>query len=497
MPATPTRRAVLHGLAFGSVVATCFGGNWPGFRGPHHDGVSTDGKPPVHFGSDKHLLWKTAVPPGHSSPVITGESVFVTAARDQQLVTICLDRQTGKVRWESAVAVDAMEKTHRSNSRATSTPVTDGKSLFAYFSSFGLLAYDLDGRELWRKPLPMPKVSRNQGTGTSPMLAGGKLVLYVLLGQDSHVLALNPADGSEFWRTPIPNTNNAYSTPITWREGSRTLIGVSVDQRFAAFDLADGKPAWWVTGLGYEACATPVVAGDRVVISTAGVQGEAANMTPPPEFEEAVKLYGRGGTEFVHFDEIPNDVLFTDRKGSDGAGNTTLKQALKFSKVKDGDKLDRETWRRIRGEAIEFATGEVARAVLAVVRTGGSGDVTGSHVLWRDTKGIPEVPSPVVWQDRLYLIRNGSILSCRELETGRVIYEERISSPGGYYSSPLAVEGRLYLASDRGNIAVVKMGGKPEVLAQNKLGAPVFASPAVVDRALYFRSSGHLWAFGE
>jgi hypothetical protein len=80
------------------------------------------------------------------------------------------------VRWEQTVLVDALEKTHKINSRATSTPVTDGKSLFVYFSSFGLLAYDFTGRELWRKPLPLPITFRGQGTGTSPILADGKLM---------------------------------------------------------------------------------------------------------------------------------------------------------------------------------------------------------------------------------------------------------------------------------------------------------------------------------
>jgi outer membrane protein assembly factor BamB len=110
---------------------------------------------------------------------------------------------------------------------------------------------------------------------------------------------------------------------------------------------------------------------------------------------------------------------------------------------------------------------------------------------------VPEVPSPLVWQGRLYLIRSGSILVCRELETGKLIYEERIAPPNGYFASPVIANGCLFFASDRGNITVVKAGDLPEILAQNKLGASVFASPAIADNALYVRTAGHLWVFEE
>jgi outer membrane protein assembly factor BamB len=253
-----------------------------------------------------------------------------------------------------------------------------------------------------------------------------------------------------------------------------------------------------VPNLGHEACSTPIAVGDRVIISTAGIQGEAANITVPPGFDEAVKMYSRDGEPLISYDAIPNDLLFTDRKTSDGAGNMSLKRALTFgTSVKDGDKFDRPAWEKLREGLASFASGAEARAVVVCARTGGKKDVTGSSVMWRETKGVPEVPSPLVWQNRLYLIRSGSVLACRDLETGKLIYEERIGSPSGYYSSPVAANGFLYFASDRGTITVVKAGDSIEVLAQNKLGTPIFASPAIVGNALYVRTASQLWAFGE
>jgi outer membrane protein assembly factor BamB len=116
-------------------------------------------------------------------------------------------------------------------------------------------------------------------------------------------------------------------------------------------------------------------------------------------------------------------------------------------------------------------------------------------VAWKESKGVPEVPSPVVWRDRVYAIRSGGLLVCRELDSGKLIYEERIDSPGAYFASPVAADGRIYVASDQGEVTVIKAGDKMEVLAHNKLGDSIAASPAVADDTLYLRSAKKLWTF--
>jgi outer membrane protein assembly factor BamB len=168
-----------------------------------------------------------------------------------------------------------------------------------------------------------------------------------------------------------------------------------------------------------------------------------------------------------------------------------------FGEVKKGDKLNREKWETLRTGLTRFATGPINQTVVVSVRTGGKEDVTQSQVLWKETKGVQEVPSPLVWQGRLYLIRSGGILVCREVDTGKLIYENRIDSPGGYYSSPVMADGRIYFASDRGTVTVVKAGDVFEVLARNELEDPIIASPAIVGNTLYLRSSKGLWAFRE
>lgn len=474
------------------------GANWPAFRGPHGDGVAADEKAPTHFNGASNLLWKVEVLPGHSSPIIWNDRAFLTCEEDTRLTTLCFEAGSGRKLWDKSVTVEKLEPIHQANSHATSTPVTDGKAVFAYFGSFGLVGYDLQGKELWRKTLPIPKTFFDQGTGTSPILAGDKLLVFVQIGRESHLLAVSPTDGRELWRAPMPDYNNSYSTPVTWKEGNDGCVGMACARRFTAFRLGDGKETWWLDGLAYEACSTPVAAGDRLVVAVAGVQGEISNVTPPPTFDEILKKYDRDGDGLIAYSELPDDLLYTDRQTSDGRGNMPVKKALNmFGGVKEGDKLDRQKWDSIRATLMGFRSGPMNRTVVLAVRTGGKENVADSQVIWKETRGVPEIPSPLVWQNRVYLVRSGGLLVCRDLQTGKQLYEERLDAPGGYFASPVLADGRLYLASDRGTVTVVKAGDTLQVVAHNDLGDPIIASPAVADNRLYIRSAKRLWAFGD
>lgn len=474
------------------------GENWPGFRGLHCDGVAETDKAPLHFGVDSNALWKVEALRGHSSPVIWGDRLFLTGTKGNSCATTCFDRLSGKQLWEQTVSVDKLEPVHNLNSDATPTPVTDGKALYVYFGSFGLLAYDLDGKEIWRKPLPLPKTFMNQGTGTSPVLSDGKLLLFMQLGNDSHLLAVNPADGKEIWKAPMPKFNNSYSTPVVWTENGKSFAGLACGSRFSAYQLSDGTETWWVNDIGLQACSTPVVAGDKLLICAAGVQGEPSNITPPPTFDEVIKKYDKDGDGLIAVDELPKDLLYTDRHASQGAGDMTLRMALQFfAGAKKDSKLNREEWNAAREALAGFQNSEWNRPTVLAVRVGGKKDVTDSQVVWKETKGVPEVPSPLVLNGRIYLIRNGGILVCRDLTTGKLIYENRVDASGGYFASPILAGGKIYVASDRGTVTVIKPGDDFEVLAHNELHEPVLSSPVAVANTLYVRSARQLWAFSE
>ena len=133
---------------------------------------------------------------------------------------------------------------------------------------------------------------------------------------------------------------------------------------------------------------------------------------------------------------------------------------------------------------------------LLAIKPGGQGDVTGTHVVWRENRAIPEVPSPLVYENRVYYVRNGGILTCLDTATGRVVYRTRLGAPGPYFSSPIAAGGRLFVASGEGTLTVFAPGDELKVLARNNFGEAIFATPAVSsDGIIYVRTPSAVYAF--
>jgi outer membrane protein assembly factor BamB len=136
--------------------------------------------------------------------------------------------------------------------------------------------------------------------------------------------------------------------------------------------------------------------------------------------------------------------------------------------------------------------------VVLAIKPGGRGDVTDTHVLWSHEKGAPYVASPLFFDGRLYIAKDGGMLTVYEGATGNLLADkERLGVPGDYYSSPIAAGGRVYIASNSGVVLAIKPGDKPEVIAKSDLGESVSATPAVADNTLYVRTAGHLWAFRD
>ncbi len=472
---------------------------WPQFRGPNGSGVAEDASPPTHFGPSTNLLWKTALPPGHSSPCLWDERIFLTAfdRERKKLETLCLDRQTGKVVWRCAAPTEKIEHVHSISNPAASTPATDGRTVYVYFGSYGLIAYDFAGGVRWQKPLPIAITRFGHGSGTSPILAGDRLILDVHLDQESHVLALRCDDGETLWKSPKPLFNDGWSTPVIWREGNTELVGILNAGKFTAHDLTTGKERWWVHRAPNQICATPVIGAGVLYLTGTGVLGERDELIPPPPFDDLVPRYDRDRDGRISTDELPENLLIVDRKAAKGAGNMSLRESLLFGSDVKSQSYNREEWDKETREFREFARSDLMKSATFAVRSGGQEDVTDSRVVWTETKSIPEVPSPLLYRDRLYYVKNGGVLLCRDPANGRLIFEERLSASGGYYASPVAAAGRIYTASDRGVITVLSAGDQLQVLARADLQETIMATPAMANLALYVRSAGHLWAFGE
>src|SRR5687767_8709625 len=172
---------------------------WPRFRGPNGSGVSEADKPPTTFGPSSNRLWQTPVPPGHSSPSIWNDYIFITGVENNALVVMALRRRDGTLLWRQRAPSDTLEKVHSFSNPAASTPATDGQRVYTYFGSYGLLAHDFSGKEVWRKPLPAPPTQ--YGAATSPIVFDGRVILQ-LDGNDgrSELLAFDARTGDPVWR---------------------------------------------------------------------------------------------------------------------------------------------------------------------------------------------------------------------------------------------------------------------------------------------------------
>ena len=448
---------------------------WPQFRGPGGNAIATDGAPPLQFGPKTNVLWKTALPPGHSSPCIWGTNIFLTGYENGKLETLCLDRSDGRILWRRAAPAGKAERTHTIGSPAASTPCTDGRVLISYFGSFGLLAYDFDGTELWRQPLPAPMVEF--GTGTSPLLAGDLVILVSDGDEGSCLLAFNKRAGKRVWRTERPEFRRSFASPFVWRHDGDEELVVPGSIWLRSYDLKNGSERWSFTGTSRVANSTPCAGEGLLFASSWNIGGDPGDRITLEPYDQFAREHDTDHDGAFKKDEIPAGPL-RDR----------------FSQMdinKDGH-ITHEEWDIMRDM---FA--KAGNAVLAL-RAGGKGDITTSHLEWKSTRSLPYVCSPVFLGGRLYTVKNGGLASCYDAKSGRAIYQdERLDAGGDYYASLVAASGHVIAISQKGLATVIAAGGALKILAHNDLGEQVMATPAIVDGKLYIRTASQLFAFGN
>lgn len=463
---------------------------WPQFRGPDGLAVSHEAKRlPTAFGPKKNVVWKTAIPSGISSPCIWGEHIFITGhdEKAKKLETLCLNGKSGAIRWRRVAPAEKIESVYKVNSPASATPATDGKRVYVAFGSYGLLCYDFDGKELWRRPLPTPRTGF--GSATSPVVAGD-LVLLNGQGKDLHMLAVKSDTGATVWETETPPFPSDYPVPFLWKNGAATEVVVPGRGGLLAYNLADGKRRWWVPGLSPEAPSSPT-RGDGLLFVASHLPGGDPDLRMKlPDFEELLKLHDRNKDGKLSPKEAPPDLIIFSRGGKDGVGDIRLNNMFwLFDKNGDGA-IDRKEWQAMVETPFTNS--------LLAIRPGGLKDISKSHIAWQARRGVPEVPSPLYYCGHLYLVRNGAVLTCLSAKTGKEAYPRQRLRPGGlFYASPVAGDGKVYLASDAGVVIVLKAGPQFEVLAENDLGESIRATPAIANGRIHVRAGGHLYAFEE
>lgn len=471
--------------------------NWPQFRGPNASGVSEDARPPIHFGPGSNQLWKVSVPRGISSPVIWGNLLFLTAMEKSQLLTLAYDVRDGRELWRQVAPADKIEPCHEFSSPAASTPCTDGERVYVYFGSFGLLAYDFAGREAWRRPFE--RLPSEYGTATSPILAGGQLILQRDGDStNSQLIALAPTTGKTLWEAPRPLAGACYSTPMVWRHDGVEELMVQGKGRVAAYPMRGGEPTWWVRGWGFSAVTTPVAGDGLLFAGGSGMGDPSAPDDPLFDWKKLLADYDANKDGQIALTEVPKTLIWHIRKEIPitvpGNGFPLHNMMAFFVDTDKNGIVTKAEW----DASDAFAKDKFNADRFVAIRPGGSQDSTTTRVQWETTKGLSEMPSPLLYRGRLGFIRDGAMWTVVDPATGRRLMDrERLGIGGQFSASPIAANGYIYAVNTSGTFAVIRAGDILDVAAVNPLGESVRCTPAVAGSRIYVRSANNLWAFGR
>ncbi len=411
---------------------------WPQFRGPEGQGRTEITGLPLTWSETENVVWKTPLPgEGHSSPVISGNQIWVTSAIAEklsdeemqkrlatiknpqslqlagamQLQAICVNRDSGKILHAVTLfTIPAPEPKHALNSYASPTPVITGNQVICHFGTYGTACVNREtGEVLWRNDAL--KLEHQNGPGSSPVVWEDLAIVHLDGTNTQSIVALKLQNGEVAWQTmrsgqmdPTPELQKAYCTPLLVRTADRPLLISPAANWVYGYDPRDGREIWKASygQLGFSTVPRPVISGDKVYVATSYMQSR-----------------------------------------------------------------------------------------LLAVRFDGAGDVTSSHIAWTSDKQIPQKPSMIAREGRLYFVSDKGIARCLDAASGEEKWFDRL--PGDYSASPLSAEDRLYFFNQDGICTVLKTGDAFEKLAENKLDAGYMASPAVAGKALFLRTAAALY----
>jgi outer membrane protein assembly factor BamB len=449
--------------------------DWSRFRGPNGSGISAATNVPTAFGPEKNLLWRLPLPPGHSSPILQGDRIYLTGFRGDALVTLAIDRVKGRVLWEREAPQVRTKVVDKRNNPASPSPAVEANGVYVFFPDYGLMAYDASGRELWKMPLgPFNNI---YGMGASPVIVGDLLVLACDQSLGSYLMAVEKRTGRVRWKVDRPEAKSGHSTPILWRApDGRDQIILPGSFLLTAYEVSTGKKLWWVGGLSFEMKSTPVIGGDTIYVNGYGAPvNDPGNKITVPPADEVWKTADADGNGVISKPEFPNftAAFWFDACDLDGNGS-----------------LSKDEWAYYRA-ALDSENGMLA------IKLGGSGDMSDKAIRWKYQRSVPQLPSPLLFGRVLYMVNDNGIITTLNPETGAVIKQGRLTgAPGPHFASPTAADGHIFFTSEAGAVVVVNPGGDLTPIAVNDLGEDTYATPAFADGRIYVRTIAALYAFG-
>lgn len=412
--------------------------DWSAWRGPRGDGSSLDRRTPTRWSSSENIAWKVTLPgQGHASPIVSGDRVFLVAGlpETRERVLLCLDRRSGVEIWRSTVFTAPLEKMHDLNSYASGTPVTDGDLIYVAF-------LEPDGSELDAAVVRARAGSLRANNAGKPVSPG------------QMVVAAFDFNGQRRWLArpgPYMSVWGFCSSPVVFEDKVILNGDHDGDAYLVALDRRTGETVWKVSRqYRIRSHSTPIIR----------------------EVDGRTQMFMSGAHEIVSYNP---------RDGSEHWRVNGPQGRAVASLVYDGSR-------------VLVPCGYPNRTVWAV-RPDGNGDVTDTHVEWRIKQSCPYVPSPAVVDGYFLMVSDQGVASCYNASSGAKLWVERI---GRRYSASLVNVGRLvYFLSDDGDTKVVRAGESYDLVAENPLGEPCYASPAISRGQLFVRGEQHLFCIGR
>ncbi|MBL8175748.1 MAG: PQQ-binding-like beta-propeller repeat protein [Bryobacterales bacterium] len=439
--------------------------DWLRFRGPNGTGVSAERGLSGDLSPAKRL-WRVAVAPGHSSPVVRGDRIFLTGIEDDRLVTFCLRRKDGALLWKKEAPRARREIFDKRNNAASPTVTAEDGNLYVFFPEFGLLSYTVEGKERWR--LPLGPFDNFYGMGASPIVAGDNIILICDQSRGSFAVGVGKEDGKVKWRQARAEAVSGHSTPVVYRKGQGPLTVLAPGSfRMDAYQASTGELLWHAKGLASEMKSVPVVDGDRIYINGYNLpENDPGRQIPVSPFAEMIR-YDRNANGGLEKEEMPEG---------------RAKSFFEYLDLNRDQKLDGEEWQL-------FAQGMAAENSLLAIEPGGK-------VVWKVHRAIPQLPSTLLYEGVLYMISDGGILSTLDPKDGALHKQGRLrAAPDRMYASPVAGDGKIYFVTQAGVAVVMAAGPEQRTLSVADLEEEVYATPAISGGMIFIRTSQALHAF--
>lgn len=416
--------------------------NWPQWRGASGDGVSTSEDVVTKWDADSNVKWRIDLPEaGNSTPVVWGDRIFLTQpiADENSRAILCLDRKTGDEKWRQSVVYDQAEASHKTNPYCSASPATDGDRVIAWLGSAGLLCWDMDGNEVWRRDLG--KQDHMWGYGTSPILHDDLCILMFGPGDREFMIAVDKATGETRWQVETLSDKAEFALSGPENDGGSNDFQNNGPRRERL------RGAW----------STPIV------VPVKSDDGETRN--------ELIATLPR---RVSGFDPVTGELLWTC------GGGAPLAYA---SPVESG--------------GVVVALGGYRGASLAV-RAGGRGDVTQTHRLWHKPNDNGWLGTGVAVDGNVYVCDMGGVLTCLDVQTGDVRWKDRTDGGGTWSSITKTADDKLFLLTKSGVTTVFQPSATElKTIATNKVGETTNASVVIAGTNVLVRTDKSLWCFAK